>query len=112
MNLNSTRQGIGLFNRGFFSRMNYKHNSKTVNNESQLISVTLFSSREEARDYYEEFMKRREQIVRAPDSITDVFLITRDNFLLLDSQQIVDEYVTYFRSEEHTSELQSLMRIS
>src|SRR3546814_8350884 len=90
MNLNSTRQGIGLFNRGFFSRMNYKHNSKTVNNESQLISVTLFSSREEARDYYEEFMKRREQIVRALDSITDVFL----------------------RSEEHTSELQSLMRIS
>ncbi len=98
MNLNSTRLGIGLFNRGYYSRMNYKHNSKTINNETQLISVTIFNSREEAEAYYRAFMDRREQIVRAPGEITDIFLITRDNFLLLDSQQIVEEYVNYFNS--------------
>ena len=98
MNLNSTRLGIGLFNRGYYSRMDYKHNSKTVNNETQLISVTIFNSREEAQSYYEAFINRREQIVKAPDEKTDVFLITRDNFLLLESQQIVNEYVNYFNN--------------
>lgn len=96
MNLNSTRLGIGLFNRGYYNRMNYKHNSKTINNETQLISVTIFNSREEALSYYQAFMDRKEQIVKAPEEITDVFLITRDNFLLLDSQQTVAEYINYF----------------
>ncbi|QEC51178.1 tetratricopeptide repeat protein [Anseongella ginsenosidimutans] len=98
MNLNSTRLGIGLFNRGYYNRMDYKHNSKKVNNETQLISVTIFSSRQEAEAYYQAFMNRREQIVKAPDAKTDIFLITRDNFLLLDSQQIVNEYVNYFNN--------------
>lgn len=98
MNLNSTRQGIGLFNRGYFNRMNYKHNSKTINNETQLVSVTIFNSRDEADSYYREFMSRSDRLVDAPAEITDIFLITRENFLLLDSQQIVDEYVNYFKS--------------
>ncbi|MCO4293506.1 hypothetical protein NF867_11585 [Solitalea sp. MAHUQ-68] len=96
-NLNRIRQGIGQFNRSLYSDKNYTHNSKVINNETQLISVTPFPDVETAKEYYRRFRDSREEIVGLPDDKYDFFIITTDNFARLVSQQTVEEYRDYFR---------------
>lgn len=96
-NLNRIRLGIGQFNRTVFGDKNYTHNSKTINNETQLISVNQFADLETAKAYYKKFMEYRNDVVGLPDEKYTVFFITTDNFARLTNQTTVEEYRDYFR---------------
>ncbi|WP_042479989.1 type IX secretion system periplasmic lipoprotein PorW/SprE [Solitalea canadensis] len=96
-NLNRIRLGIGQFNRTLFADKNYTHNSKTINNETQLISVNQFADMETAKAYYKKFMEYRNDVIGLPDEKYTVFFITTDNFARLINQTTVEEYRDYFR---------------
>lgn len=96
-NLNRIRLGVGQFNRTVFADKNYTHSSKTINNETQLISVNQFADLETAKTYYKKFMDYRNDVVGLPDEKYTVFFITTDNFARLINQTTVEEYRDYFR---------------
>ncbi|UKJ07339.1 tetratricopeptide repeat protein [Solitalea lacus] len=96
-NLNRIRLGIGQFNRSLFADKNYLHSSKTINNETQLISVSQFNDLETAKGYFRKFMDYRSDVVGLPDDKYNVFIITTDNFARLINQQTVEDYRNYFR---------------
>src|SRR3546814_2367210 len=125
-----------------YGQQNYQHALKTVNNEVQLVSVGSFENLGSAKEYYETLLQHRGAVVQAPENKTEIFYLTNSNFDRLVNAETVREYRYYFRvnflsgrtaamqplenavadeklpdttslrSEEHTSELQSLMRIS
>src|SRR3546814_8832086 len=93
-----------------YGQQNYQHALKTVNNEVQLVSVGSFENLGSAKEYYETLLQHRGAVVQAPENKTEIFYLTNSNFDRLVNAETVREY--RYRSEEHTSELQSLMRIS
>lgn len=105
-NLNSSRFGIGQFNRTKYSGAAIKHQLKRVNNQNQLIFVGPFDGREAAAAYHREIMPLMGQIMKVPADRFSTFIITREDLAKLEDGEDLEQYIEFYHNtlNERTTE--------
>jgi tetratricopeptide (TPR) repeat protein len=105
-NLNSSRFGIGQFNRTKYRPASIKHQLKRINNQNQLIFVGLFNNKEAAFAYYREIMPLMNQIMKVPADRYNAFIITQEDFEKLGDLKSLEEYIKFYHNtlNERTKE--------
>ena len=97
VNLNSSRFGIGQFNRANFPGDGIKHQLKAVNNQHQLIFVGKFFSRDAVNDYYTNINPVLKDIMKIPANKYTTFFISKQNLDKLNSQEMVMQYMDFYQ---------------
>ncbi|HLR00028.1 MAG TPA: tetratricopeptide repeat protein [Sphingobacterium sp.] len=92
LNLASSRYGIGQFLRTRYRNQKLTHQLKEVNNENQLIYVGSFESLEEVRDFQKRIIPLIPDIMKVPEEVYGVFVITKDLFDTLTTGHRIDDY--------------------
>ncbi|HEY0770453.1 MAG TPA: tetratricopeptide repeat protein [Sphingobacteriaceae bacterium] len=97
VNLNSSRFGIGQFNRANFSGNSIKHRLSIINKENQLIFVGEFKSKDTAMAYYENISPLMKDIMKIPADKYSTFIITKDNLDKLNDRATIDKYIEFYQ---------------
>lgn len=97
VNLNSSRFGIGQFNRSNFSGNSIKHRLKIINKENQLIFVGEFKNKDVAGDYYSKISPLMKGIMKIPADHYSTFIITKDNLDKLNDRSAVEKYIEFYQ---------------
>ena len=97
LTLNSSRFGIGQFNRGNYSGNNLRHQLKEFDND-QLIYVGNFSNFEDAKSYANAITPQLKQIMKVPVNIYSNFIISKENFDKLISKDLLDKYMEFYKN--------------
>ncbi len=96
-NLNSSRFGIGQFNRANFSGGGIKHQLKSVNSQNQLIFVGPLSDDKSAADYYLKIKPLIKEIMKIPAEKYAVFYISKENLDKLADRETIDKYIQFYQ---------------
>ncbi|HEY0897431.1 MAG TPA: tetratricopeptide repeat protein [Sphingobacteriaceae bacterium] len=97
-NLNSSRFGLGQFNRTKFASAAIKHQLKRVNNQNQLIFVGPFRNKAAALAYFREITPLMKQIMKVPADRFNTFIITQEDFGKLEEQEDLDQYIEFYQN--------------
>jgi len=97
LTLNSSRFGIGQFNRGNYTGSNLRHQLKEFDND-QLIYVGNFSNFEDAKSYANAITPQLKQIMKVPVNIYSNFIISKENFDKLISKDLLIEYMEFYKN--------------
>lgn len=97
VNLNSSRFGIGQFNRANFSGNSIKHRLKNINNQNQLIFVGEFRSKDTAMGYYQNISPLMKDIMKIPADKYSTFIITKDNLDKLNDRPAIEKYIEFYQ---------------
>ncbi|HXI00939.1 MAG TPA: tetratricopeptide repeat protein [Sphingobacteriaceae bacterium] len=97
VNLNSSRFGIGQFNRANFSGKSIKHQLKNINNQNQLIFVGEFRSKDLAMGYYQNISPLMKDIMKITADKYSTFIITKDNFDKLNDRPTIEKYIEFYQ---------------
>ena len=97
LTLNSSRFGIGQFNRGNYTGSNLRHQLKEFDND-QLIYVGNFSNFEDAKSYANAITPQLKQIMKVPVNIYSNFIISKENFDKLISKDLLDKYMEFYKN--------------
>ncbi|WP_207426790.1 tetratricopeptide repeat protein [Pedobacter sp. SYSU D00535] len=97
-NLNSSRFGIGQFNRSRFSGMQLKHQLKNVNNENQLIYIGSFSSLNDASSYEKAILPLIRDIIKQAPEKYNTFVITKDELEKLNNNAQITAYQEFYKN--------------
>ena len=92
LNLNSSRFGIGQFNRANFAGSNIKHQLKEINNENQLIVVGSFDNKQEVVNYHKTVSALIREIMKVSIDKYNYFIISKQNLNLLKDRITIDKY--------------------
>ena len=96
-NLNSSRFGIGQFNRANFTGQGIKHQLKSVNNQNQLIFVGVFTDNNSASEYFLSISPLIKEIMKISAEKYSVFYISKQNLDKLTDRETIDKYLIFYR---------------
>ena len=97
INLNSSRFGIGQFNRANFTGQGIKHQLKSVNNQNQLIFVGVFTDNKSASEYFLSISPLIKEIMKISAEKYSVFYISKQNLDKLTDRETIDKYLIFYR---------------
>lgn len=97
-NLNSSRFGVGQFNRINFPGAGIKHQLKNVNKQNQLIFVGPFEGRAAAQDYFNSINPMMNEIMKVPAASYNTFFINQQNLDKITDRATLDQYVEFYKS--------------
>ncbi|MDB5119383.1 MAG: tetratricopeptide repeat protein [Sphingobacteriales bacterium] len=92
INLNSSRFGIGQFNRANFAGDNIKHQLKEINGENQLIVIGAFENKEKVENYGKNITGMLKEIMKVSFEKYNYFIISKQNLDLLKDRIIIEKY--------------------
>ena len=95
LNLNSSRFGIGQFNRANFAGDNLKHQLKNINDENQLIVIGAFENKSDLANYRNKILGLLKEIMKVPIEKYSYFLISKQNLDLLKDKTTINKYKTF-----------------
>ena len=96
-NLNSSRFGIGQFNRTKFIGSGIKHQLKQIKNQNQLIFVGEFLTKQDAADYYRKITPLMPEIMKISNDRYNTFYISKQNLDLLNDREMVERYIKFVK---------------
>ena len=96
INLNSSRFGIGQFNRANFTGQGIKHQLKSVNNQNQLIFVGVFTDNKSASEYFLSISPLIKEIMKISAEKYSVFYISKENLDKLTDRETIDKYLIFY----------------
>ena len=97
-NLNSSRFGIGQFNRSKFSDSSIKHQLKNVNNENQLIFIGPFENYDSAVYYERSILPLIKDIMKVPAEKYNTFVIVKPELDKLTTGMQVNAYLEFYKN--------------
>lgn len=97
VNLNSSRFGIGQFNRANFSGGKIKHQLKAINNQNQLIFVGAFFSKDAVYDYYRNINPLMKEIMKISADRYNTFIISKQNLDKLTDRETIERYLQFYQ---------------
>ena len=97
-NLNSSRFGIGQFNRSRFAALSIKHQLKDVNSENQLIFVGPFNSLGSTREYERNILPLIREIMKIPAEKYNTFVITKDELDKFKNSSQINAYLDFYKN--------------
>jgi len=97
VNLNSSRFGIGQFNRANLPGSAIKHQLKSIANQNQLIFVGPFADKEAATTYFTNISPLMRTIMKIPVDRYNSFIINSQNLEKIIDKETLDLYVEYFK---------------
>ena len=97
INLNSSRFGIGQFNRANFTGQGIKHQLKSVNNQNQLIFVGVFTDNKSASEYFLSISPLIKEIMKISAEKYSVFYISKENLDKLTDRETIDKYLIFYQ---------------
>ena len=97
-NLNSSRFGIGQFNRTRFSGASIKHQLKGVNDENQLIFIGPFDNYDSAKYYERGILPLIKDIMKVPAEKYNTFVIVKQELDKLTSNTQINAYLDFYKN--------------
>nr|WP_305121209.1 tetratricopeptide repeat protein [Pedobacter xinjiangensis] len=97
-NLNSSRFGIGQFNRTRFSGTSIKHQLKEVNNENQLIFIGPFDNYDSAKYYERGLLALIKDIMKVPAEKYNTFVIVKQELDNLTNSTQINAYLEFYKN--------------
>lgn len=101
LNLNSSRFGIGQFNRANFAGFNLKHQLKDINGENQLILVGTFDNKEGVLKYRRSISGIMREIMKIGYDKYDYFIINKENLSLLKDRTTIEKYKSFDQNNNY-----------
>lgn len=98
-NLNSSRFGIGQFNRVNYKGWDIKHQLKYSGNENQLIFVGTFNSRTAVKEYEKNILPLLGGIMKVPSDKYNTFVITQEGLDKLNSGMMLNSYLEFYKEQ-------------
>ena len=96
-NLNSSRFGIGQFNRVNYAGSSIKHRLKNVNRQNQLIFVGEFRGKDAALTYSGRITPLLKDIMKIPADKYSTFIITENNLDKINDTQTLGKYIEFYQ---------------
>ncbi len=97
-NLNSSRFGVGQFNRARFSGSSIKHQLKEVNNENQLVFVGPFENYDAAKYYERSILPIIKDIMKVPAEKYNTFVIVKPELDKLANSTQINAYLEFYKN--------------
>ena len=95
--LSTSRFGIGQFNRGNYADSGLKHQLTEIDNE-QLIYIGNFTNFADVKTYAEGIRPQLKQIMKVRESDYTSFIISRDNFDKITSEDLLKKYLEFYKN--------------
>ena len=99
-NLNSSRFGIGQFNRANYRGWDIKHQLKYAGSENQLIYIGTFNSRAVVNEYEKNILPHLSEIMKVPSDKYNTFVITQEDLNKLESGMMLSSYLEFYKNSK------------
>ena len=100
INLNSSRFGIGQFNRTNYKGESIKHQLKIIGNSNQLILVGPLAELSAAKEYESRILGRITEMMKIPVEKYNTFVISKDGLEKLTDSVMINAYLEFYKNSK------------